>query len=39
MIEEILCVVRRQKRSIVGLCEHFGDHNKVLNLPIRTIPA
>ena len=25
MIEEILCDARRQKRSIVELCEHFGD--------------
>ena len=24
MIEEILCDARRQKRSIVDLCEHFG---------------
>ena len=23
MIEEILCEARRQKRSIVNLCEHF----------------
>ena len=25
VIEEILCEARRQKRSIVDLCEHFGD--------------
>ena len=25
MMEEILCDARRQKRSIVDLCEHFGD--------------
>ena len=24
MVEEILCEARRQKRSIVDLCEHFG---------------
>ena len=24
MIEEIMCEARRQKRSIVDLCEHFG---------------
>ena len=37
MIEEILCVARRQMRSIVDLCEQFGDRCKVKNLPIRTI--
>ena len=37
MIEEILCVARRQIRSIVSLCEEFGDRRKVQNLPIRTI--
>ena len=37
MIEKILRIARRQKRSIVNLCEHFGDRSKVQNLPIRTI--
>ena len=37
MIEEILCVVRRQIRSIANLREEFGVRNKVQNLPIRTI--
>ena len=27
MIELFLCDGRRQKRSIVGLCEHFGDRH------------
>ena len=29
MIEEILYVARRQIRSIVSLCEEFGDRSKV----------
>ena len=29
--------LRRQIRSIVSLCEEFGDRSKVQNLPIRTI--
>ena len=37
MIEEILCVDRQQIRSIVSLCEEFGDRSKVQNLPVRTI--
>ena len=37
MIEEILCVARRQIRSIVDLCEEFDSRSKVQNLPIRTI--
>ena len=37
MIEEILCVARQQIRSIVDLCEEFGDRSKVQNLPIKTI--
>ena len=37
MIEEILCVVGRQIRSIVDLCEEFDVRYKVQNLPIRTI--
>ena len=37
VIEEILCVARRQTRSIVRLCEEFDDRRKVQNLPIRTI--
>ena len=36
-IEEILCVTRRQIRSIVSLCEEFGVRSKVQNLPIGTI--
>ena len=37
MIEEILCVTRRQIRSIVDLCEEFGVRSKVQKLPFRTI--
>lgn len=37
MSEEILCVTKRQIRSIVDLCEEFGVRCKVQNLPLRTI--
>ena len=37
MSEEILCVTRRQIRSIVCLCEEFGVRSKVQNLPLRTM--
>ena len=33
-----LCEARRGKRSILVVCEHFGDRRFVLNLPIRTLP-
>ena len=32
-----LCEARRQNRSIVSLCEEFGDRRAVQNLPIGTI--
>ena len=37
MSEEILCITRRQIRSIVNLCEEFVDRSKVQNLPLRTV--
>ena len=37
MGEEILRKTRRQIRSIVDLCEEFGDRRLVQNLPPRTI--
>ena len=37
MAEEILCEARRQIRSIVSLCEEFGDRRFVQNLPARMI--
>lgn len=37
MIEEILGEARRQKRSIVGLCEHFGSPTTRAKLHNRTI--
>ena len=37
MIEEILCVVRRQIRSIVNLCEHFRVRRFVQKESIETI--
>ena len=37
MGEEILRKTRRQIRSIVNLCEEFGDRRLVRNFPPRTI--
>ena len=34
MSEEILCVTKRQIRSIVDLCEEFSVCSKVQNLPL-----
>ena len=37
MSEEILYIARRQMRSILDVCEQFGDRSKLQNLPLRTV--